>query len=109
MKKIVTIILSLVIVSCAKPQKKLAESENFENDTTGCDFAFGPVKAIACAHIADEISGYDGEWPPNTNSTFFFKQIEGNLNLKSINFCGVFVDSLTSSIGRVPNLETLQL
>jgi hypothetical protein len=110
MKKFVTVILSLVIVSYGRSQKELPKSENLKDGSNiDCDFVFGPAKAIECAHVADDISGYDGDWPPNTNSTLFFKLIEGNLKLKSINFCGVFIDSLTSSIGRVPNLETLQL
>ena len=109
-KKILAVILSVAVIFCGRAQNDRPKPANSKNETpVDCDFVFGPAKAIECAHIADEISGYSGEWPSNTNSTLFFKLIEGNLKLKSINFCGVYIDSLTSSIGRVPNLESLQL
>lgn len=76
---------------------------------TSCGFVFGPKAAINCASVADKIMGYNGDWPEGTNSTIFFDLISNNKNLKEIDFCGIFIDSIPSSIGQVSNLEILHL
>ena len=102
--------MALVLYSCGLFQQKGSNTnEPLEEKNVDCDFVFGAEKAIECAQVANDILGYTDDWPPNTNSTLFFNLIEGNQNLKSINFCYIFIDSLTSSIGQVPNLEYLQL
>ena len=62
-----------------------------------------------CAAVAADISAYNEEWPGNANPKLFFSLIKNNLNLRSLSFCFVYIDSLPASIGKVKNLERLQL
>ena len=93
-----------VLISC-----DLVESNKKPSSNTICQSTFGLDEAMNCAAVASDIACYGDEWPEGTNSTLFFELIEGNENLTSISFCFVQVDSLPSSISKVPNLEFLQL
>ena len=109
-------LILVLAISCTlkSPDKSnLQALEAIAEDTTAskhnCEFVFDPEAAIRCAKVADDISGYGGEWPEGTNSTVFFQLAETNKNLREINFCFVKIDSLTPSIGKIENLEKLYL
>jgi hypothetical protein len=95
--------------SSTSASKKEKEKGSLQKPDNNCDFVFGAASAIECAHIAEDISGYNDEWPKGTNSTLFFKRAENNMNLKVISFCYITIDSLTPSIAKIPNLEELYL
>ena len=106
------VILLLLLLACkTKDNTKIGNNEliSTKTESNSCKYAFGLIDAMNCAAVAADISAYNEDWPENSNSKIFFTSIENNLNLRSLSFCFVYVDSLPSSIGQVKNLETLQL